>query len=763
MALEKEASRQSMQHSTSSCEKGSDRGWFVPPELQIDRKVLQKCLEALDYVDSPDRPGLMHADAFQAMALRFDCTFGKTSKTWVDERAVQIDAALEHLRRHTMRRRGEVVVEEGYIEWEATSKAFDLFTIQLNTFERIYFTVDIAAFPSRQERVQWLPRVCSICLVLMIIVSILLWIISTLPYAPIRAIPAGCVGAAAGECAPVPVEIFETVERICIYVFTLEYLIKLFTVHSVRFAVGNELFLEGIIGGGAVETMQAERLMCGVTSFSMPVSMKQSEKQRVQEYMDGPLRATVKHVFSFASLVDIFSIMPFWIEAFSGVAGSGGAITLIRILRLSRVFRVFKLGKYNDVWTLFSRVMNQSASALILLLVVVFLDCCLFGALMWFAEQGTWYPSGHEKLIELDVFGRGAYLRRDSSVVVDPAMEILQETPFVSIIHSFWYVIVTITTVGYGDMYPTTELGKIIASVTALSGIIVLAMPIGVVGANFSSEYYRVQSEKKQRERLRQQTELRRAIEEEQDSALTQDGGCKSEIGTEIQRLFVARQKILLSAQEIDTIWQELLPELRYTPISGNLRRLVRALLDLDDEDDSESIAKGKPVVSMKNLLDLDVLTTEVLSAVAAASSAIVMHEIVAEDTCDFGLKEAKNLRQSWFAFTNLCWEYAVDMCRIVSVEDPPEFFRMKAHLARKNFRERRLSGIHLDTQEQDTGYTSAGPDTPVQDVAKGEESLDRRLPSADRLRKAGDATQEPQAKAGEATVLLLPGETQWS
>merc|ERR1719456_174790 len=115
-------------------------------------------------------------------------------------------------------------------------------------------------------------------------------------------------------------------------------------------------------------------------------------------------------------MIDLMSIMPFWIELFSGNEGEGGILVILRILRLTRVFRVFKLGKYNDVFTIFSRVMRHSLPALYLMLFFVSLGLCLFGTLIWFAESGVWHPEGHEKLLELGIDGRGAYLRPDKSM-----------------------------------------------------------------------------------------------------------------------------------------------------------------------------------------------------------------------------------------------------------------------------------------------------------------------------------------------------------
>lgn len=67
-------------------------------------------------------------------------------------------------------------------------------------------------------------------------------------------------------------------------------------------------------------------------------------------------------------------------------------------------------------------------------------------------------------------------------------------SPFQSIPHSAYWAVVTITTVGYGDHYPVTWLGKIIGSLIAVSGVLVLSFPIALFGSNFSSAYAEVQS-----------------------------------------------------------------------------------------------------------------------------------------------------------------------------------------------------------------------------------------------------------------------------
>merc|ERR1711988_1823766 len=62
-------------------------------------------------------------------------------------------------------------------------------------------------------------------------------------------------------------------------------------------------------------------------------------------------------------------------------------------------------------------------------------------------------------------------------------------SPFGSIPAALWCILVTFTTVGYGDMYPTTTAGKLIVAVAMLMGLLVLALPIGIIGSTFTREY----------------------------------------------------------------------------------------------------------------------------------------------------------------------------------------------------------------------------------------------------------------------------------
>jgi len=157
------------------------------------------------------------------------------------------------------------------------------------------------------------------------------------------------------------------------------------------------------------------------------------------------------------------------------VSGDGGGFGFLRVLRLARVFRVFKMGKYNKGMQLVSRVMMQSAPALQLMMFFTILGMILFGSMLYFCESGKWHLT--------EEYPDGVYLREDATGMLK------EPSPFTSIPACFWWVIVTQTTVGYGDTYPTTGPGKMVGTITMLSGVLVLALPITIIGANFANEY----------------------------------------------------------------------------------------------------------------------------------------------------------------------------------------------------------------------------------------------------------------------------------
>mmetsp|Transcript_17632 Transcript_17632/g.30371 ORF Transcript_17632/g.30371 Transcript_17632/m.30371 type:complete len:359 (-) Transcript_17632:303-1379(-) len=164
------------------------------------------------------------------------------------------------------------------------------------------------------------------------------------------------------------------------------------------------------------------------------------------------------------NVIDIVAIVPFYIEIAVGSGGAGFAF--IRILRLARIFRLFKLSRYSTGLQILGKTMVASLYPLGLLSFFLAIAVVIFSCVIYIAEAGEWSDE------------MGTFVRPDGS-----------KSPFDSIPASFWWCVITMTTVGYGDVFPITITGKIVAAVTAICGILVLALPITVIGNNFTAQW----------------------------------------------------------------------------------------------------------------------------------------------------------------------------------------------------------------------------------------------------------------------------------
>jgi hypothetical protein len=177
--------------------------------------------------------------------------------------------------------------------------------------------------------------------------------------------------------------------------------------------------------------------------------------------------------------IDVLSIIPYYVTlamASEGAANNG--IAAFRILRLVRVIRIFKLMKNNIGFEAVFESLVSSKEALSLMGFMLVVAVATFSAAIYFAElQGNEFDAE-----------RREYVRPNGEV-----------NPYQSMFHAFWWCIVTITTVGYGDDVPITGLGKAIAGFAAICGVFVISFPTAILGANFAEIHTRKLAERNDR------------------------------------------------------------------------------------------------------------------------------------------------------------------------------------------------------------------------------------------------------------------------
>lgn len=159
-----------------------------------------------------------------------------------------------------------------------------------------------------------------------------------------------------------------------------------------------------------------------------------------------------KYALSFFGVIDLLSILPSYLEIIFGLAGSQ-YFAAVRAMRLIRVFRIFKLAKFLDESKSLVTALKASQAKITVFLTFILMMAIVIGSIMYFVEGG---PNN-------------------------------QGSGFTSIPRSIYWSIVTLTTVGYGDIAPTTAIGQFLAAVVMIMGYGVLAVPTGIVSAEMVS------------------------------------------------------------------------------------------------------------------------------------------------------------------------------------------------------------------------------------------------------------------------------------
>lgn len=192
------------------------------------------------------------------------------------------------------------------------------------------------------------------------------------------------------------------------------------------------------------------------------------------------------------NIVDFLAIMPFYVELCLSSFGPVKPLRVLRCLRLVRVFRIFKLGKFSAGMNLMAESLLNSVEPLITLSLLLGIGVLFFSSLLYYAERAS-CPD-----VE-DMKARGYFeaYQRECEQTMDgwsPGGQLCcneygSVLAFESITATFWWSIVTIATVGYGDKVPITGLGKCVACVAMLSGIVLISLPVAIVGGKFEEAY----------------------------------------------------------------------------------------------------------------------------------------------------------------------------------------------------------------------------------------------------------------------------------
>ncbi len=163
----------------------------------------------------------------------------------------------------------------------------------------------------------------------------------------------------------------------------------------------------------------------------------------------------LRYMMSTEALIDLLAILPFYVHVFVGFD-----LRVLRIFRLLRFLRLFRLTAYMQSAQMVKNVFKKRANELKVCLVLILFFIMVASCLLYFAEHAA------------------------------------QPKVFSSIPATFWWAVVTATSVGYGDMVPITVLGKTLSGIISLCGLAIFALPAGIITAGFLDEIRKIKKPK---------------------------------------------------------------------------------------------------------------------------------------------------------------------------------------------------------------------------------------------------------------------------
>jgi voltage-gated potassium channel len=184
-----------------------------------------------------------------------------------------------------------------------------------------------------------------------------------------------------------------------------------------------------------------------------------------------PGRAFLRYLVTPMALIDLAAVLPFYLPMIVAVD-----LRFLRILRLTRLLRVLKINRYTKALGMIGSVLKKKSSELAVTVFVMLLLLLLSASIMYYLETDE------------------------------------QPDAFPNIIATFWWAVATLTTVGYGDVYPVTGCGRLLAGIIAILGVGLVALPTGIISSGFLEVLQDKEDDNKRAARLRRAAIRRKSL-----------------------------------------------------------------------------------------------------------------------------------------------------------------------------------------------------------------------------------------------------------
>lgn len=255
-------------------------------------------------------------------------------------------------------------------------------------------------------------------------------------------------------CEPDTLSIMVIIEDACVYVFSIDYFLRVLTSGTVPSRIAGMIF----------DDFEDKELTEINLEFIETKEIKEFDKKypwysQIIMYALKPL-----------NIIDFIAILPYYMSLNGNTMILHNNLTVLRVFRLGRIFRLVKVVKNTIGVQLIAKTIYRALDALGILIFLSCIGVVVFASLFDFIEKGEYTVDSLTQ--------NGGYVR-SNAIGKD------ELSPFQSIPVGIYYAVVTMCTVGYGDIVPTTQGGRILACLFMYCGVLILALPISVLGNNF--------------------------------------------------------------------------------------------------------------------------------------------------------------------------------------------------------------------------------------------------------------------------------------